>query len=87
MIITAEISHYPLAQEYESFIIAFIDSLKNVDGVDVWTHAMSTFVKGESNLVFEAIDKAICSSPEQAASTVIKIVNRDLPVESGLLNF
>lgn len=84
--ITAEVSLYPLKQSYETEIISFIQSLKEVDGLFVVTHAMSTYVKGESSLVFGSIQSAFDKITD-SSSLVLKIINRDLPVEEGFLNF
>jgi len=86
--ITAELSLYPLKDNYEEHIIAFIKSLKSAPDVEILTHSMSTFVKGQSKDVFNAIDTAMESIPDlDTVSLVLKIVNRDLPVEKGFLNF
>lgn len=86
MIITVEISHYPLTDDYEPNIIHFINRLKDSDCL-VRTTALSTLMKGELHQVFDAIKLAVAEYPEQSASTVIKIVNRDLPIEDGYLKF
>ncbi len=88
MIVTAEMSLYPLKESYEQDIIDFIKNLKSHDGIEVMTHAMSTFVRGEQSNVFEAIDKAMNSIADRGAfSLVIKMINRSLPVDSGFLSF
>jgi len=86
-IITAEISHYPLNRYYEPAILDFIAALKSFVELEVYSNAMSTQIKGNSNVVFKALQKAIELHPGQASSTVIKIVNRALPIESGHLEF
>lgn len=87
MKVTAEISLYPLFNEYEGPIIEFINVLKNNDNISVLTHSMSTYVKGEIEEVMMAITKAMKSIGELPASLVIKLISRDLPVESGFLEF
>lgn len=89
MKITAEISLYPLSKDYEEVIISFITSLKANDNLDVYTHAMSTYVKGSNKIVFSAISDAleVANAKIETLSLVIKIINRDLPVENGFLNF
>ena len=88
MQITAEISLYPLQENFEQAIIAFIGELKHSEGLEIYTHSMSTFVKGENALVFEAISKALETTGlnSDTVSLVIKIINRNLPVEQGFLN-
>lgn len=89
MIITAELSLYPLQDTYEPAIIAFIQSLNADSAITVHTHAMSTFVKGENKVVLAAIANALELADAQCAgfSLVTKIINRDLPVEKGFLEF
>ena len=88
MQITAEISLYPLQENFEQVIIAFIGELKRSEGIEIHTHSMSTFVKGENALVFDAISKALETTGlnSDTVSLVIKIINRNLPVEQGFLN-
>ena len=88
MQITAEISLYPLQENFEQVIIAFIGELKRSEGIEIYTHSMSTFVKGENALVFESISKALEKTGlnSDTVSRVIKIINRNLPVEQGFLN-
>ncbi|MDA8693430.1 hypothetical protein N9L92_05145 [Saprospiraceae bacterium] len=89
MIVTAELSLYPLQENYEETIIHFIKALKSHDNISVHTHAMSTFVKGEHTHVMNAISKALESADESSNgfSLVTKLINRDLPVEKGFLEF
>ena len=88
MIITAELSLYPLTKDYEAMIIDFIKSLRSNSDIEVLTHAMSTFVKGESKAVFSAINNAVNASYNKSAFSLnIKVINRDLPIERGFLNF
>ena len=86
MIITVEISHYPLVNEYEAPIIDFIKTFRNVDQVECYSNSMSTYVKGESTLLFKLLDEAI-KLDQNISSTVIKIINRDLPIKEGMLSF
>jgi len=89
MIVTAELSLYPLQDNYEATIIAFIKSLKSNPSLQVSTHAMSTFVKGEIDDVMLAIAKASKSIADMnyGFSLVTKMINRDLPVEKGFIEF
>jgi len=89
MQITCELSLYPLTQDYEEVIIAVIKYLKTDADLTVITTAMSTFVKGDSDKVFERL-KGLYKQPSLSSvnnSLVIKIINRDLPVEDGFLTF
>jgi uncharacterized protein YqgV (UPF0045/DUF77 family) len=89
MIVTAELSLYPLQDSYEPAIIAFIQSLKAESEITVHTHAMSTFVKGENKTVLAAIANGLelANTKCSGFSLVTKIINRDLPVENGFLEF
>jgi len=89
MIVTAELSLYPLQDNYEATIIAFIKSLRSNPSLQVSTHAMSTFVKGEVDDVMLAIAKASKSIAymNNGFSLVTKMINRDLPVEKGFIEF
>lgn len=86
MQITAEISLYPLIQDYESVIINFIRNLKSDVSLEVSTHAMSTYVRGENVSVFNSISNALeqANKEVETLSLVIKIINRDLPVNKKL---
>ena len=86
MVVTTELSLYPLTKDYEGPIIKFIQALKGQSDIQVYTHSMSTFVKGESKAVFDAIESAL-SDMDGTVSLVIKAINRDLPVEKGFLEF
>ena len=86
MVVTTELSLYPLTNDYEGPIIAFIRNLRNDSGLQVHTHSMSTYIKGESKKVFTAIESALAET-EGTVSLVIKVINRDLPVEQGFIDF
>ena len=89
MIVTAELSLYPLESEFESDIISFIKYLKAQADIEVHSHSMSTYIIGESGIVFRAIQEAFekISQSVDTSSLVIKMVNRRLPVEKGFLEF
>ncbi len=89
MIITVEISHYPLNQEYETSILSLIDTLKTNPRLIVVSNAMSTQLKGEVEEVFHSIKKGLLDvyQNQELSSTVLKIINKDLPIENGILNF
>jgi len=89
VIITVELSLYPLSTDYEPPIIDFIKTLQSSDEIRVHTHAMSTFVKGESQKVFLAINKAmeVVHEKSHTFSLVTKIINKDLPIDKGFLIF
>ena len=89
MIVTIEISHYPLQNDYEGPVIDFIAQLKSREELVVKTTAMSTYVKGEMGQVFSAIQHIIegQSSSLPLSATIFKLIPRDLPIEAGYLDF
>jgi len=89
MIITVEISHYPLIKNYERPILNFIHAMKSNPGLIVKSNAMSTQVKGEMREIFSKLQDALELVYDQniLSSTVIKIINKDLPIENGHLEF
>lgn len=50
---------YPLQDDYIPHIDAFLEIIHKVEGLKVQTNVMSTQLFGESNLVFETLNKAI----------------------------
>jgi len=89
MIITAEISLYPLNSNYEDTIINFIKGIKSYPTIEVYTNAMSTQITGDWSEVMRALELELGKVYEQieTSSTVIKIINSKLPIEKGHLNF
>lgn len=89
MIVTIEISLYPLIQDYEDPIINFINNLKQYKTIKVFTNAMSTQVSGEWKIVMRALETELekVFDEVELCSTVIKIINKELPIASGHLNF
>ena len=79
MNITAELSLYPLMDDYAPTIRSYIDALNAVDGLEVRTHALSTEIFGEFSLVMEAIQTSteVVFKEEPAAVLVAKYLNRD----------
>ena len=89
MIVTVELSLYPLHSEFEEPIINFIKALKSNPDIEVFTHSMSSYIKGEYDQVFAAIKEAysLACLDVDTVSLVLKMVNRALPIEKGLLDF
>lgn len=89
MIVTIEISHYPLENTYEKQIIDLIKKLKTYEHITVFTHAMSTYVQGDLLYAMNAIGESLTfiSADNVVSSTVLKIVNRPLAVKDGFLDF
>lgn len=89
MVITVEISLYPLKDDFENHILDFIKALRSNPQLKVYTTAMSTLVKGEMDVVFDTLKVELAKIYEviDTASTVLKIVNRSLPIEDGYYEF
>ncbi|HMQ08121.1 MAG TPA: YkoF family thiamine/hydroxymethylpyrimidine-binding protein [Saprospiraceae bacterium] len=89
MIVTIEISHYPLKDEYEQDVLDFIQYIKSQNKIQVYTNAMSTYMKGDIHDVLELVKKGLLNiySNGNPSSTVLKIIPRSLPVEDGYLEW
>ena len=89
MKVTVELSLYPLKENYTEVIIDFIRNLKSHDDVIVRTNAMSTYLSGDYDRVFEVLGKEIKKVHLQIpdSCTAMKIIPKDLNVENGFLDF
>lgn len=89
MVITIEMSHYPLIEVYEGPIVDLITKLRSVGGLYIRTNAMSTYIQGEFDLVMEHVTEVLREVFEDGvpSSTVMKIIPRKLPVERGFMDF
>lgn len=79
MRISAELSLYPLQEDYIAPIHAFLDALNQCADVSVRTNAMSTHVYGEYDAVMAAIQGSLKSAFASGApmSLVSKIISLD----------
>ena len=82
MRITAEMSMYPLADEYKPTIIAFIKELQMVDGLEVVTNQLSTQLRGEFDVVTAAINSCLKQSMahQDKLVLVVKYLSADLDI-------
>ncbi len=79
MTISAEISYYPLNEQYIEPIKGFIKRLNAHAGLTVITNSMSTQVFGEYHTVMQALtDEIYCSFELPHSVFVLKIINADL---------
>ena len=85
MKLSAEMSLYPLEENYEKPILQFIDKLKSHPELTVKVNTMSTQVFGEFDTVMDEIKKAMKSSfsEELARILVVKFINSDLTPEDA----
>lgn len=58
MTATIEVSMYPLREDYEEQILAFLALLHKQSELEIRVNAMSTQVKGDYDLVFETLKNA-----------------------------
>jgi hypothetical protein len=75
-----------LVEDFEEEILSFVTQLKNLDDVIVVTNAMSTQIKGEHDIVLTEIARIIANLGSKTSSTILKIIPRDLPIESGIIS-
>ncbi len=82
MRITAEMSMYPLADEYKPTIIAFIKELQTIDGLEVVINQLSTQLRGEFDVVTAAISNCLKQSMEHQDKLVlvVKYLSADLDI-------
>ena len=71
MKLTAELSVYPLREDYKVAVLSFIDELLKEPQVVAVTNSMSTQVSGEDEAVFKAIQAALKASYERFGRQVL----------------
>ena len=83
MRITAEISLYPLREEFLSPIQSFIRDLQEFSALEITVNQMSTQLVGELHDVSQALEKALEMSFRTGGSQVLvaKFLNADLPLD------
>lgn len=85
MRITAEISLYPLNEQFVTTITEFIFHLRRQPGIEVISNQMSTQLRGEFAAVTGAIDRCMQASMASpgAMAFVVKYLNADLAIGSA----
>lgn len=85
MIVTIEISIYPLQDNYGDIILQFIKRLKSLENISVETNSMSTYIQGEWDRVMQVLTVELTPIFQELdmSSTIIKIVNRKIPLKNG----
>ena len=83
MRITAEISLYPLREEFLSPIQSFIRDLQEFSALEITVNQMSTQLVGELHDVSQALEQALEMSFRTGGSQVLvaKFLNADLPLD------
>ena len=82
MRITAELSLYPLRDDFLPIIEGFIEDLQDAPGLEVVVNQMSTQLTGELHAVSRVLEQALTTSFESGAAQVLvaKFLNADLPI-------
>jgi uncharacterized protein YqgV (UPF0045/DUF77 family) len=82
MYVTAEVSLYPLQEEFLPSILAFVASIKSSPGLEVAVNHMSTQFSGELRDVMQAFERALEMSfkTEKSKVLVAKFLNAELPL-------
>ncbi|MCB1702939.1 MAG: thiamine-binding protein [Pseudomonadales bacterium] len=73
MKLTAELSLYPVQDDYIPVIQSFIDSVREHDDLQVVTNAMSTQICGDYDRVFAVVSAALASSTRQFGKQVLVV--------------
>jgi uncharacterized protein YqgV (UPF0045/DUF77 family) len=73
MILTAEISMYPMREEFIPPIDAVIERLNTFEDIEVNTFATATIVMGEYDPVFQCLKETIDWSYEQYGTSVFVV--------------
>ena len=71
MKLTAELSLYPLREDFITPILEFIEEICKNTNVVVATNSVSTQITGEDDAVFDAIQLALRKSYEEFGSQVL----------------
>ncbi|MGR8949367.1 MAG: hypothetical protein ACU84Q_15085 [Gammaproteobacteria bacterium] len=70
MYMTAEISMYPIRDDYLPPIKTFIDALNGVDGLLIETTTTCTILRGEYDVIMKLLGEAIAESYRQFGTSV-----------------
>ncbi len=78
MIVSLELSFYPLTEKYEIEVLRFLDELQNRPAIRVKTNGMSTMIEGAYDEVFELLHKEMkpFMAAEQTNVFVAKFLNK-----------
>lgn len=75
MRISLDISLYPLNEDYIAPIKGFIAAVNAVEGLDIVTNAMSTQIRGESDIIFDLLKAEVPKVfEENRAAFIIKAI-------------
>ena len=71
MQLTAELSLYPLSENYIEIVLSFIAELEKEQGLTIRRNAMSTQISGDSKLLMNAIEGLLIRSFERFGRQVL----------------
>ena len=71
MKLTAELSLYPLQEDYIPIIQSFIEALGSQEDIDIVTNAMSTQICGDYEQVFQLVQRELRASYERFGKQVL----------------
>ena len=71
MQLTAELSLYPLSENYIEIVLSFIAELEKEEGLIIRRNAMSTQISGDSERVMTSIEAILCRSFERFGRQVL----------------
>ena len=71
MQLTAELSLYPLSENYIEIVLSFIADLEKEPGLTIRRNAMSTQISGESKRVMTSIETILTRSFERFGRQVL----------------
>lgn len=78
--ISAEISYYPLGQDYNLPISEFIERLKQVSDVKVESGIMSTIITGEYQNVMETLNQLMGDFFDRYSSVFMLKLSNSCPI-------
>ena len=73
MKLTAELSLYPLHEDYIPVIQAFIDAVRDNNDLEVVTNAMSTQICGDYAKVFDVVSDTLAASTRAFGKQVLVV--------------
>jgi uncharacterized protein YqgV (UPF0045/DUF77 family) len=71
MQLTAELSLYPLSENYIEIVLSFIAELEKEQGLTIRRNAMSTQISGDSKLVMNTIERLLMRSFERFGRQIL----------------
>ena len=82
MIVTAELSLYPLRDDAIPVIKEFIHDLRRSEGIEIITNQLSTQIRGDFDAVTGAMNRGMrkVMAEEGTVIVVAKYLNVDLPI-------